>query len=982
MAQSNYIPRLRTRIDPNEFAQQPPGQNDLGTTFTPEEIAQNRAAAAKARDLQENTSALGTFGTQLGLGAVDVLTAPAALAGAATELTGALTGSEALRQAGREIGEASKSENVVGGAIDVFGGDRDAFDDLVRRQEEAFPTLSGLTRIGGSLAAGFGVAGIASKSAGIASALASKTAATVAGASGGAQAAYQADSPIAEVATQAALGGALGFVLGFGGEKLAKRLKAPELAELVQRDPDSLGSKVADELTQNFDPVTKDIAKKTLRQDTDELFPDEVITPDNWDKKVASDIQIAANREAFLDAAAQDITRIGNQSAEVQRELREQFGNLDLKKEVISGNLNGLDEAQQAAAVQQSKAWLDDAESKLYDTLGPRVLRPKEFGELRSRVNKLIDTYESSPVQTKEGGKTLRAGKQAAASLRREIGSIRDVEDLEDTIARIAEKKAPAYRAAYKELQKFADEYGPKLGERSRYAEQGIDYREVGGFVKKIENDFRAAKTAFERFSEDGGGAADAYVTLDRFRRQVKQVADELSKKQRGDASALAADELKKWSQGTYLNLAEGFLTDEQVWGRQGAAQKAFNAAWSTEIQSERFGLRNFMSPTKTDLWNRPEYTVDQSKITGYLKGIKSKATAGARLQDYFIDQANLLKQLRTQYPHASVDLLMKAAKAEDAARSTADKFTRALDIATRDQGLKGKLLQFALDRAVQFASAGVGGLIGGEIGAFTGFLASQSVKGYVAKNAGGIANVASKVGRAATRGAYTASKSSAALLQSPNTSYLTNREIYEQRQQQIHEFIEAPPEQLVLSVYDGLPTQLADTVAAQMQAKVTKLRADLPKPGTTFMGTPDYSTLTSEEIRKGNAMIEATLAPRSIYQDFMNGSLDSDKAAYAWEQWPELKKMTIAGIQDIMAFQLSQEQTLGIPHSTLTALDNMLQLNGALQQMQTPENLAVFAQLQTPTPNEQDRPRVSGPLNNPYAELTRTQKIAAGGLG
>lgn len=210
----------------------------------PEEVEYRARRAAALQSGQEFEGQYGAGATamhQFTRGALDALLAPGALAGALAEGTGDVTGWDGLRDFGRGLGRASQGKEAMAvfGAVpdalayagrratgstadEAIAADRedaaentDAFDASVRRtreEEQAWPTLSAVSRLSGSVAFG-----LATGAAGGHATLAQQAGvAAVEGLGFGAQSAYEKDAPLRDVMTSALIGGALGGGLTAG----------------------------------------------------------------------------------------------------------------------------------------------------------------------------------------------------------------------------------------------------------------------------------------------------------------------------------------------------------------------------------------------------------------------------------------------------------------------------------------------------------------------------------------------------------------------------------------------------------------------------------------------------------------------------------------------------------------------------------------------------------------------------------------------
>ena len=160
--------------------------------------------------------------------------------------------------------------------------------------------------------------------------------------------------------------------------------------------------------------------------------------------------------------------------------------------------------------------------------------------------------------------------------------------------------------------------------------------------------------------------------------------------------------------------------------------------------------------------------------------------------------------------------------------------------------------------------------------------------------------------------------------------------------------------------------------VGAGMAEKLQQLLDDMPKPVETLRGKRD---LSSEDLRKANAMWEATLEPLSVFQDFARGQVDYTKVQYAWKQYPGLQQAAQAGVVDVLMNDLSDEQRAKVPDPMLSQLDYLLGFNGKLQPTVDREFAVRMSSM--PQQEQKDQPKPGGMLELPGSEPTFTERLA-----
>lgn len=177
--------------------------------------------------------------------------------------------------------------------------------------------------------------------------------------------------------------------------------------------------------------------------------------------------------------------------------------------------------------------------------------------------------------------------------------------------------------------------------------------------------------------------------------------------------------------------------------------------------------------------------------------------------------------------------------------------------------------------------------------------------------------------------------------------------------------------------VLASLPPELQGMAGTDMQAKLTQLLADMPKPEPNIRGE-EFEMLSREDLRRANAMWEATVEPLSVFDDFAAGSIDYDKVQYAWKQWPGLKMAAQAGLGDIIEQQLSKEDRKGISDGILTQLDNLFGFEGALQPtLDHGFSSRIDALVAASAQQQPSRPSPGGKLQLPGSQPSFTERLS-----
>lgn len=220
--------------------------------------AARAAEKAETERLEQIHGKWATAGTQAARGVLDAVLAPGALLGAASEGVGELTGVDALRDFGRDLGKASSGKAAIEALGFAATGDTSTGDKArktIEEQERAWPMLSTVSRLAGTAAVG--VAGGAATTA--PGALAGMGLAAAEGAAGGAQYAYEDDAPLRDVLSSALLGGAIGG--GLAGAGAAVSLLGPragrgaEFLEYGREKLEGFASRVGEKARLTVDQV-------------------------------------------------------------------------------------------------------------------------------------------------------------------------------------------------------------------------------------------------------------------------------------------------------------------------------------------------------------------------------------------------------------------------------------------------------------------------------------------------------------------------------------------------------------------------------------------------------------------------------------------------------------------------------------------------------------------------------------------------------
>jgi hypothetical protein len=821
-----------------------------------------------------------------------------------------------------------------------------AYDDSKRRQqiyEELFPTARMVARGVGDTVAGLALAGPAGAWAGTgrtALGVGARTA-LVSGAEGAAQGAAEEyrrsylenravdrELVIANGLVGGALSAAIGGVAGAGGKKLSDYFGAKRAAASAASKADDVAA-----------PIGARAAATTERR------------------------------------VAESVDELDRPAVELENTIAESEARVAKAVEAAGVNPNAQRAAAEAAAADEAKRMQDIAGADFDPKRWADAADPKKVNPLQTFIHRrTIIENGATPELTKQLDDMI-SGTQEMTDL------VRNAELNRAHVAGRFAKDGVDETAAIASAQTAQREFGESLaGIRASLEEQG-----VGGSRAAKLYFGRLAKlnTIAAKALDKVDNAADAYIARDQFRREIYKTFQQVNASVRQSADpydALAARTLQPFVDAEYHRAAHS-LFDENVWKTQGAFQMAKNGqdGWVGLIDADKVGLRNFASLKTTDYHTGQEILqADPEKVAKYLNGIDSPTLRDAQVRNLIGKRASMVKTLRdgldlTPAQRATADRVLAASEGALQTLDNAEKVAIILNRQARlnesekllaQGGMTSRLMgglakamagdirgaaalqlggSEAIARNIQALRTQAQGsesrLIRGVLGAI------ESTFGTGSPNAAASAKL---VRRAEQFGLLDQRAETLALrmrdqgwaisplfrtyLQAEPTK---QREMHAARREVLADLV-ANPEKMqkalepVMARAMSASPQMGTQLAEETITRINRLQQALP--GQTLpslfpnAASGKQEMVSSQELRQADAMIEATIDPQSVFEDFKAGRLDYDKLRFAKVQYPEMFEVAKA-----IALDVFRELPADLQSNMATQLDFLLDFGGAL---------------------------------------------------
>lgn len=573
---------------------------------------------------------------------------------------------------------------------------------------------------------------------------------------------------------------------------------------------------------------------------------------------------------------------------------------------------------------------------------------------------------------------------------------------------------AAAMQSAYSTLEDFRGSFSKALMEKSREiplkkgaGKAARDVRPLEpdpefwgpykGRIKSIEYTIKKADEAFGNAKD----AADAYIVLDQVRREVAAQVNGLARSATSDNPLLAdpARRLQQWAKDEYLGRLVDNLGDASIWGKQGAAQSSVNLAWRDKIAANYLG--DITTVVQRD-FGEAVRVADPAKARELLNGIDKgqRALRRDKLTAYYDAAEDMATAIKNNY-----DLTPAQLKAAEGAIERARAAREIMQTVDRQSSVLTERVVKGLMSHVTGAGAGIvaGGVAGGPLGSLIGAMVlpavQEAAKSMVRRVAIATAKGAEKVGESGVRrvakklgdeyvqsisaksfgvGAAGAGLARSLFDSTRNKDQRERYEIYEARKEALGQLASNPAraEESMSRVLGNMPSQrptMAGLTSMEMMGKVRALRDEWP--GTTELSpvaAKRQTTASIQDVKKSEALWEATVDPGSVFTDWQRGDLDYDKVEFSQKLYPEMWNLYRAAVMDQLSSLPADAQ---IDDNQLAQLDMLFGFNGSLSPDVSPafsarvtEYAAELAQQNQPGPQRQ--------LDLPTSRATFTQRI------
>lgn len=503
--------------------------------------------------------------------------------------------------------------------------------------------------------------------------------------------------------------------------------------------------------------------------------------------------------------------------------------------------------------------------------------------------------------------------------------------------------------------------------------EQAVTIKQALGALEDVETfgDNRWARGAL-KYADDqlndvlsgALGAEDSYMALDAAKRQLQRL------KVRGEngISGATFDMNKKGALQEFTRLmdetaeaARVHLEDVSLWGKQGEAQAATNAAWARLLQSKRVADKALLT-NYVDNYGRPVYEADPAKIEAFAAGLGTARASKveALVKDNLEATRDLIDTIAANY-----DVGTKHAASLSAARAAQEKVATTLaetSVKTRRVNQLTAMLEAEKDGVGGLIGNGTitGGILGGFGGAALGAasnvitrpmatamqsarimaLAGNAVKRTTkaldkffghAPSSAGIGKAAGAIARtlpAAGRRAATASVSEPLLAEGPkmreNVAALAANPV-------------AMADQLdryIGNAADRLPQTHMALAAVPMRA-IQFLASKLPPaPPPNALDGAMRAPIAQSDQDRFNEFVKGATDPLSALEDMSRGLLTLDRVEAIQAVYPQLYEKLRESVFDYVAAAAEAKQPLA--YNKRAQLDILFGGKGAIEPTMT----------------------------------------------
>lgn len=722
-------------------------------------------------------------------------------------------------------------------------------------------------------------------------------------------------------------------------------------------------------------------------------------------------------------AVADNVDELDRPAVQLEQELSEMQARVSKAARDAGANPN----AQQAAAEAATEAEIAQVRKIAEMDIDPATWRDAATDKV-SPMTLFLHRKAYEEGATRE---LVQRGDEMLKGTRELTEVLKKVELKEAQVAKKLAADGVDETAAIASTQQAQRAFGAAAAE----ARAALDEAGVGGTkaAKLYFERMAKANTIAEKALAKTDSAAGAYIVRDQFRRSMlglkNQVDDYVLKGAIDPYENAAIREIQPFIDREYHRAANS-LFDQGTWKSMGEFQQAVNGqdGWVGMIEADKVGLRNFASTVSFGdgtNYRREILGMDPDKVRAYLSRIDQDSLRDAQIRNIIGKRAMMIRTMRE-----GLDLTPAQAAKADRVLEAAEKSLSALDDAEKLAIKANK--QAALNEAEKLSAQGGmwSKLLAGGIKALGG-----DVRGAAAMQVGGSEVVARHIAALRTQAQASESRMLRGILKivdkasgegSPNAQAVgkitkraeqgglinaraeklaermknqgyafaplfkiaydrptaEQRDVHARRQDVLADLV-ANPDKLDQAVQPAIArataasTQLGAALTSGIQERIQRLQQALPgvRSSSLLPNAPSskVNQVSAQELRQAEGMIEVTLDPQVVFDDFLAGKLDYDKLKFAKVQSPETFEMARA-----VALDIFRELPADLQTNMATQLDFLLGFDGGLDPTLSPEFLKRQTErLQMRNEAVQNQPQARRAPQTGKAMVTYTQRLS-----